>query len=255
MAVELVTIPCLADNYAYLIRDEATGQTALIDVPEAAPILAELAHREWALHEIWLTHHHDDHIQGVAELRAATGARVIGAEADRHRLPTLDQALRPGDMLPFGAEFVQVLDAPGHTVGHIAFFLGQAGLAFTGDSLMAGGCGRLFEGTPAQMFATLTTLAALPGETLICSGHEYTQSNLRFALHVDPLNPALTARMMRVVKARAEGRPTVPSRLSGEMQTNPFLRAHEPALAQAVGLEGATPAEVFSALRAAKNNF
>lgn len=255
MALELVTIPCLTDNYAYLIRDDVAGLTALVDVPDAAPIRAELTRREWSLDQIFLTHHHDDHIQGVAELRQATGARVLGAEADRHRLPPLDQALRQGDFVMVGAHMGRVIDVPGHTVGHIAFLFQEDNIAFTGDSLMAAGCGRLFEGTPAQMFASLQSLAQLSPETLICSGHEYTLSNLRFAAHVDPGNPAVSARMMRVVKARAEGRPTVPSRLSGELQTNPFLRAGEPDLAQAMGIPGASAESVFAALREAKNSF
>lgn len=253
MALELVTIPCLADNYTYLLHDSASGQTACIDVPDAAPILAELARREWVLTDILLTHHHDDHIAGVEPLRAATGARVAGAAADAHRLPRLDRALHEGDLVPVGGEFGQVIDVPGHTVGHIAYHFPDSGLAFTGDSLMAGGCGRLFEGTPEQMWHSLCKLAALPPTALLCSGHEYTLSNLRFALTVDPDNPALAARMMRVVKARAEGRATVPSRLSGELATNPFLRA--PQLKAALGLADAPDVAAFAELRARKNRF
>lgn len=254
MAVDLITLPCLADNYAYLLHDEVTGRTVLVDAPEAAPVIGALATREWALDEIWLTHHHDDHVQAVAELVAATGAMVLGAAADAHRLPSLDRQLRPGDRLDFGGG-AQVLDAPGHTIGHLAFHLPEAGLLFTGDSLMAAGCGRLFEGTPAQMFDTLTRLAALPDETQVCSGHEYTMHNLAFAQTVDGANPALAARLMRVAKARAEGRPSVPSRLSGERATNPFLRATDPAIATALNMAGATALEVFTALREARNRF
>lgn len=254
MAVDLITLPCLTDNYAYLMHDEATGRTVLVDAPEAAPVIGALATREWALDEIWLTHHHDDHVQAVAELVAATGAVVMGAAADAHRLPPLDRQLRPGDHIDFGGGAV-VLDAPGHTIGHIAFHLPEAGLLFTGDSLMAAGCGRLFEGTPAQMFDTLTRFAALPDETQVCSGHEYTMHNLAFAQTVDGANPALAARLMRVAKARAEGRPSVPSRLSGERATNPFLRAAEPAIAAALNMPGAPPLEVFTSLRAARNRF
>ncbi len=255
MALELVTIPCLTDNYAYLIHDPVSGRTAVIDVPEAAPILRELIFREWTLTDILLTHHHDDHILGVADLRRTTGARVWGASADRHRLPRLDEVLGAGDEIPFGTDIGIVIDAPGHTLGHIAYYFAEAGLAFTGDSLMAGGCGRLFEGGPDQMWATLTKLAALPPETLICSGHEYTASNLRFAASIEPENPAIMARIMRVAKARAEDRATVPSRLIGELQTNPFLRAGEPAVKAAVGLEQSTDALVFAELRARKDRF
>lgn len=255
MALELVTIPCLQDNYAYLIRDPATGRTAVVDVPDAAPILRELQFREWALTDILLTHHHDDHIQGVGALRAATGAKVWGAEADRHRLPRLDHPLWEGDEVQIGAATAKVIDVPGHTVGHIAYHFAEDALAFTGDSLMAGGCGRLFEGTPDQMWQSLQKLAALPGPTLICSGHEYTASNLRFAAAIEPGNPALAARTLRVMKARAEGRATVPSRLSGELATNPFLRATLPEVKTAVGLPGAPDARVFAELRARKDRF
>jgi hydroxyacylglutathione hydrolase len=260
MPLMLETIPCLADNYAYLIHDAASGETALIDAPEAPPILARLAQMGWQLGQIFITHHHPDHIDGVAALVAATGAQVLGGADDAHRLPPLARALSEGDTVTVGGHQGRVLDVPGHTVGHIAFVFdgaGEAGetLAFTADSLMAAGCGRLFEGTPAQMWASLQKLAALPDETWVCSGHEYTTSNLAFAAHVDPENPALQARIARVALARSEGRATVPSRLSGEKATNPFLRAGEPALKAAAGNPAATDAETFAALRKMKDNF
>lgn len=255
MALELVTIPCRTDNYAYLLHDAGSGATALIDAPEGAPILTELSNRGWTLHDILITHHHGDHIDAVLELVAATGARVTGAAADAHRLPPLDHAVSEGDTLAVGPETAHVIDVPGHTVGHIAFYLPDSGYAFTADTLMAGGCGRLFEGTPAQMWSSLSKLAALPPETLICSGHEYTASNLRFAAALDPDNVALQARLARVIKARAENRPTVPSRLSGELATNPFLRADTSALRAAVQMPDATPAEVFAEIRARKDRF
>lgn len=255
MALELVTLPALTDNYAYLIHDPASGATGVVDVPDAAPILAELERRDWRLTDIFLTHHHDDHIAGVAALRAATRARVWGAEADRHRLPRLDWSLWEGDRVSLGAEEGVVIDVPGHTVGHIAYHFPASGLAFTGDSLMAGGCGRLFEGTPGQMWHSLQKLAALPPQTRICSGHEYTASNLRFAATIEPANPALAARTMRVALARGQGRPSLPSKLSGELATNPFLRAALPEVKAAVGLPDAPDAEVFAAIRARKDRF
>jgi len=255
MALELVTIPCLTDNYAYLIQDAASGQTAVIDVPDAGPILAALEQRGWALSDILITHHHTDHIQGVEELRAATGAMVLGAAADAHRLPMLDLALTEASSFSIGTDHARVIDVPGHTLGHIAFHFADAGLAFTADSLMAGGCGRLFEGTPAQMHASLSTLAALPPDTLICSGHEYTAANLRFAATLEPDSPALISRTERVATARREGRPTVPSRLSDELATNPYLRAHLPQMKAAVGLPGAEDATVFAKIRARKDKF
>ena len=253
MPLDLVTVPCLSDNYAYLLHDTASGATACIDVPEAAPILAALEARGWRLTDIWLTHHHPDHIDGVAALVAATGARVTGAAADAHRLPPLDQAVAPGDRVALAGRMAQVIDVGGHTVGHIAYVL--PGFAFTGDSLMALGCGRLFEGTPAQMWDSLSRLAALPGDTLVCSGHEYTAGNARFALSLDPDNSALQARAALVAQARAEGRATVPSLLSDELATNPFLRADTPALRAAVGLPDAPAAAVFAEIRARKDRF
>lgn len=255
MPLELVTLPCLQDNYAYLLHDPASRKTAVVDVPEVAPILKELLRREWLLSDIFLTHHHSDHIQGVDELREVTGARVWGAEADRHRLPRLDWSLWEGDFVQLGGERGTVLDVPGHTRGHIAFHFAASGLAFTGDSLMAAGCGRLFEGTPAEMWGSLQKLAALPPDTRICSGHEYTQTNLRFAATIDPDNPALAARSEKVARARAEGRPTLPSRLSGELATNPMLRAANPAIRAALGLAGATDLDVFTEIRRRRDRF
>lgn len=251
--LDVVTIPCLSDNYAYLIHDAASGETALIDVPEAAPVLAVLKARGWKLGMILLTHHHADHIQGVAEVVAATGAKVLGARADVRRLPPLDRALAEGDQIKVGDEVGHVIDVSGHTMGHIAFLF--PGLAFTADSLMAGGCGRLFEGTPATMWASLSKLAALPAETLICSGHEYTTANLRFAATIEPQNPALQTRIANVAAARAVGKATVPSVLSEELATNPFLRAGLPQVKAAVRMTAASDAEVFAEIRARKDKF
>ncbi len=255
MPLELVTIPCLADNYAFLLHDAESGQTACIDVPEAAPILAALDARGWALTDILLTHHHNDHIGGVAELRTRTGALVAGAAADAHRLPPLDLALSEGMSVPLGREFGQVIDVPGHTVGHIAFHFPESGVVFTGDSLMAMGCGRLFEGTPAQMWDSLSKLSALPPETLVCSGHEYTASNARFALSLEPDELAIKSRASAIEQARAKGQPTVPSRLSDELATNPFLRASNPRMKAAVGMDRAQDAAVFGEIRARKDRF
>ena len=255
MALTLVTVPCLKDNYAYILRDPATGATAVVDVPDAAPIIDALALRGWPLHQIFLTHHHGDHIDGVAALVAATSARVVGAAADAHRLPPLDVALKDGDTISVGDETGRVIDVPGHTIGHIAFHFPTSALAFTADSLLAMGCGRLFEGTPLQMWETMQKLAALPPETLICSGHEYTASNMRFALALEPDNPDLILRNDRINAARAQGLPTVPSRLADELATNPFLRAGNAHLKAALGTPGATNADAFADLRARKDRF
>ncbi len=253
MPLEIVTIPCRADNYAYLLHDMATGATAVVDVPDAAPISAELSKRGWTLSDILITHHHDDHISGVPGLKAETGARIIGAAADAHRLPPLDLAVREGDTVSIGATDGTVIDVSGHTIGHIAFSF--PGAVFTADSLMALGCGRLFEGDPATMWASLRKLAALPGDTLVYSGHEYTADNATFALTIDPDNPALIARARDVARARAARHPTVPSRLSLELDTNPFLRATAPEVKAHVGMTGASDAEVFAEIRRRKNAF
>lgn len=255
MALELMTIPCLSDNYAYLVHDNASGQTAVVDVPEAAPILAALQLRQWALSDIWITHHHGDHIDGVADLKAATGAMIVGNARDAQRLPPLDLALHDGLTFTIGAHVVQVIDVPGHTIGHIAYHIPSVDLAFTGDSLMSGGCGRMFEGNAPDYWASLSRLAALSPETLICSGHEYTTSNLRFAQSLEPELPALKLRVARVMARRGEGLPTVPVPLSEELATNPFLRAGRPEMKTALGTPLATDIEVFANLRARKDRF
>lgn len=248
MPLELVTIRCLSDNYAYLLHGKAG--TALIDAPEAAPILSELRRRDWKLDTILLTHHHGDHIDAVPELVSKTGARVIGARADTHRLPPLDIVTEPGEALEVLGETVQVLDVSGHTIGHVAFHFPESGYAFTADSLMAMGCGRLFEGDPSMMWDSLCRLNALPPETLICSGHDYCAGNGAFALSVDPDNEALRERLA----GTADGRlPCSPASLAEERATNPFLRVHE--LSGALGMENDPEAEIFAQLRRMKDNF
>jgi hydroxyacylglutathione hydrolase len=255
MPLELVTIPALSDNYTYLLHDSKSGATACIDVPEAGPIQSTLAERGWQLTEIWLTHHHHDHIGGVDDLLKQHDAKVTGAAADRHRLPPLNREVRDGDAFDFGGEVVDVFDVSGHTEGHIAFVLRGSGYAFTADSLMALGCGRLFEGTASQMWNSLQKLAALAPETLICSGHEYTQANARFAITVDPDNPDLKARIDRINKLRDRNEPTVPSTLAEELATNPFLRAADPAIQAQLDMIGAEPVDVFAEIRARKDRF
>jgi len=255
MPHQIFAIPCLQDNYAWLVHDETCGTTACIDVPDAAPILAELHARGWNLDQIVITHHHDDHIQGVAELRARTRALVIGAAADAHRLPPLDLAVRPGQRIEIAGTEAEVIDVPGHTIGHLAYHLPGAAAVFTADSLMALGCGRLFEGTPGQMWQALSRLAALPPHTLVCSGHEYAQGNARFALTIEPGNAALQARAADIDAARAAGRPTVPVTLELELATNPFLRAGLSPLKVAIGKPDADDATSFATIRALKDRF
>lgn len=257
MALDLLTLPCLTDNYAFLIHNPATGDTALVDVPEAAPILTALAEKGWTLTDILLTHHHWDHIDGLADLLAAlpNTPRIWGAAADAHRLPPLNHALTPADTPQICGEHVQILDMPGHTVGHIAYHFPTSHLLFSGDSLMVMGCGRLFEGTAAQMWASLAKTNAMPGETQLCSGHEYTASNIRFALSLEPASPQLILQSNRVAALRSTNTPTVPTTLAHERQTNPFLRAHSPDLKAALGMTGAADVDVFTEIRARKDKF
>ncbi|GGL75179.1 hydroxyacylglutathione hydrolase [Wenxinia marina] len=255
MPLRLITVPCRSDNYAFLIHDSVSNETALVDAPEAEPIMEELEGRGWHLNDILITHHHGDHVEGVEQLKKRYGSRVIGARADQHRLPPLDLAVDISDVEDVCGEEVHVIDVPGHTVGHIAFWMPGAQLLFTGDSLMAMGCGRLFEGTPAQMWESLTRLRALPGEATVCSGHEYTETNARFALTIEPDNAALKSRAEAVRSARAEGRFTVPSTLSEEIETNPFLRADRPEVKAALGMQDAPDVDVFAEIRARKDRF
>lgn len=255
MALELTAIPCLADNYAYLLHDPETGRTGVVDVPDAAPIHDVLDAKGYSLSDIFITHHHDDHIAGVARLVEDTGAAVWGGKADAHRLPPLDHALAEGDTVTLGNARGVVMDVSGHTIGHIAFHFPDSKLAFTADSLMALGCGRLFEGTPAQMWDSLSKLMALPDDTLICSGHDYSKGNAAFALHVDPENTDLTARVAQMDADRVAGRPMAVVALGVEKATNPFLRAGQPYLKQRHGRDGVSDGEMFAWLRGQKDTF
>lgn len=255
MSLRVEIVPLLSDNYGYLLEDEATGAIGCVDPAEAAPVLARIKERGGRLDWILLTHHHGDHVAGVGELVAATGARVAGAAADAHRLPPLDRALAEGDRLALGASIARILATPGHTSGHIAYLFETTGDLFCADTLFALGCGRLLEGDAATMWASLLKLAALPPATRVWCGHEYTQSNARFALAVDPDNAALRARAQAVDRRRAEGQPTVPSTIGDELATNPFLRASDPSIRRRLSLEAASDAQVFAALRKAKDGF
>lgn len=255
MALEVITVPCLSDNYAFIIHDDVTGQTALVDVPETKPILAELKSRNWALSEVWITHHHDDHVQGLDGVKAVHSVKVTGAASDAKRLPALDRKVGDGDVFDFAGHDVSVMDVSGHTIGHIAFYLADAGTVFTADSLMALGCGRLFEGTGEMMWASLSKLAGLPPETLVCSGHEYTASNAKFALTIDPDNADLMSRTKDIDAARSAGKPTVPSTLAIELATNPFLRAADPEIRRRLTMTEARDHEVFTEIRARKDAF
>ena len=255
LALEIITIPCLSDNYSFLAHDSLTGQTLAVDVPEAEPISAALCQHKWRLSHVLLTHHHADHVEGLPALLDAHPAEVIGASADAYRLPALDQALKEGDSFHIGANRGDVIDVSGHTVGHIAVHFAGSDAVFTADSLMALGCGRLFEGSAKLMHQSLTKLAALPPQTLIYSGHEYTAGNLKFALSIEPDNQRLISRGKKITQALMSGRPTVPERLAEELATNPFLRTGSTALRAAIGLEMGKEWEVFAEVRRRKDEF
>ena len=247
MALTVHQFPCLSDNYGFLVRDQATGKVATIDTPDADAILAELAKLGWALDLILNTHWHPDHAGGNDALKKATGATIVGP-AEVTRIAPLDRVARGGDVVMLGETRFDVIDAGGHTLGHIAYHDAADAIAFVGDTLFALGCGRLFEGTPEQMWESLSRVAALPDRTTVYCAHEYTASNARFALSVDD-DPALRDRAEAVFAARERGEPTVPTTIGAEKATNPFLRA--PRLRPNAG----SPAQAFAEIRAAKDSF
>ncbi|MGR3540115.1 MAG: hydroxyacylglutathione hydrolase [Hasllibacter sp.] len=255
MTHEIVAIPCLADNFAYLLRNGETGRVALVDAPEAEPILAALDERGWSLSEVWLTHHHPDHIDGVPGLKARHAFTTYGAAQDAHRLPPLDQALETGTTAKMAGLDCHVIDVPGHTVGHVAFHVPAAEALFSADSLMALGCGRLFEGTPEQMWESLSKLMALPDETVVYNGHDYLDTNLRFARSIERRNEALDARSDRIDSWRARDVPMGHETLAVEKATNPFLRAGLDEVKQALSMSGKPDAAVFAEIRRRRDDF
>jgi hydroxyacylglutathione hydrolase len=241
MTVTASPVPILKDNYAWLLRESSTGATAIVDPADAQPIIEAIEKAGGRMDLILLTHHHADHIAGVDEVRARFRCPVVGAAADMHRLPKLDQPVREGDTVRLGDATAQVIETPGHTRGQINFFFADGGVLLSGDTLFSLGCGRLIEGTAGEMFDSLHKLAALPGETLVCCGHEYTEANARFALAVDPDNAALHDFVSKVEQLRSAGQPSVPSVLAEELKANPFLLAPDVAS--------------FAAVRAKKDKF
>lgn len=255
--IEIRQFPARDDNYAVLVHDSASGATASIDAPEEDAILDALEETGWRLTDIFVTHHHYDHVEAVKALKQRFAVRVVASayDAERGRVPAVDRAVGDGEHVFLGATRIDVLAVPGHTLGHVAYHIPTAHALFAGDTLFALGCGRLFEGTASQMWASLKKLRALPGETLVYCGHEYTQANARFALTVEPGNSALVARARAVDAARDEGLPTVPSKLAQEIATNPFLRADVDAVKAGLGLAGADDEAVFAEIRERKNRF
>jgi hydroxyacylglutathione hydrolase len=255
MTLDVRLVPLLKDNYAYLLRESDSGKTAIVDPSESDPVLALLSELGWQLDYILNTHHHHDHSGGNLGIKERTGATIVGPQADRARIPGIDVALADGEHFQLGTADAEVMDIPGHTRGHIAFWFERDRAVFCGDTLFALGCGRMFEGTPPQMWSSLKRLRELPPETRVYCGHEYTQANARFAVTLEPGNRELLARAAEIDAKRAAGQPTIPSTIGAERATNPFFRADRPELAAGLGLSDADPVRVFAETRSRKDNF
>jgi len=251
--IQIHQFRCLSDNYGYLLHDPESGETACIDTPEADVILREAEAQGWTITQIWNTHWHPDHAGGNEAIKAATGCTITAPAAEAARIAGIDREVAHGDNVSLGAFSADVIDVGGHTLGHIAYHLPEAGIALVGDCVFALGCGRMFEGDPEQFWASLERIKALPGETTLYCAHEYTQANAAFALHADPENDALAAYAREIDDKRSRDEWTVPMGLERELATNPFLRADAAELRVKWG--GDSPAETFAALRAAKDNF
>ena len=255
MAAQIRLFMCLQDNFGVLVHDPSTGATAAIDAPEAAPIEAALKGNGWKLTEILVTHHHRDHTGGIAALKEHYGCRVVAPSGEAQKIPAVDETVGEGDTVKVGNLTAQVLETPGHTLGHIAYWFPADKLAFVGDTLFSIGCGRVIEGNPAMMWRSLAKLRDLPGDTRIFCGHEYTQANIRFARTIEPNNKALAARAAQADQLIAEKKPTLPATMAEEREANVFLRADVPEVAAAVGMSGKPAAQVFAEIRERKNKF
>jgi hydroxyacylglutathione hydrolase len=253
MAADIRTFTCLTDNFGYLVHDAATNATASIDAPEAAPIIRTLEREGWQLTDILITHHHGDHVGGVAELKRRYNCRVVGPHDKTAGIANVDQRVGNGDVVEVGKLLARVLETPGHTLDHIAYVFDSEKALFAADTLFSIGCGRVFEGTYPMMWDSLLKLRALPDDFRLYCGHEYTASNVRFALTVEPDNAALKTRADEVARLRAEGKPTIPALLGEEKKANVFLRADDPSVAQKLHMKGASAADVFGELRERKN--
>ena len=251
----ITQIPVLTDNYIYLINDPVSGETAVIDPALAQPVLDVLEKKGWRLTYILNTHHHWDHVGGNLELKQKTGCKIIAAQADRDRIPGIDRGVGEDDVIALGQHQARVISTPGHTRGHVVYHFAEDGALFCGDTLFVMGCGRLFEGTPEQMWNSLQKLKALPPSTRIYCTHEYTQTNGRFALSVEPDNRQLQEKMIEVKQLRTENKPTVPSTIEQEIATNPFFRADSISIQKTLGLESQSPVRVFTELRKRKDSF
>ncbi len=252
--LQVFQFPARDDNYAVILHDRDTGTTIAIDAPELEPMADVLEDKGFTLTHILTTHHHPDHVEANAALKAAHGCTITGPAAEADRIPGIDEQVSGGDTFDVGGHRVEVIATPGHTLGQIAYHFPDQKLLFAADALFALGCGRIFEGTPVQMHESLQALAALPDDTKVYAGHEYTLSNAKFAVTVDPLNAALAERAREIEHLRDDGKPTLPTTIALEKATNPFLRPHDPAIRQHLGMQDATDAEVFTEIRKRKDN-
>jgi hydroxyacylglutathione hydrolase len=253
MAAEIRAFTCLSDNFGYLIHDPATRATASIDAPEAAPIIRALAQEGWTLTDILVTHHHHDHVGGIAELKQTYSCRVVAPHDKTAKIADVDLRVGNGDVVKIGGLLARVLETPGHTLDHISYVFDADKALFAADTLFSIGCGRVFEGNYPMMWESLLKLRALPDDFRLYCGHEYTASNVKFALNVEPDNAALQTRAEEVTRLRAAGKPTIPSLLGEEKKANVFLRADDPSVAIKLRMKGASAADVFGELRERKN--
>lgn len=255
MALEIEQFMCHSDNFGILARNPDSGEAFLVDAPQEAPILAAIERTGWRPATLLITHHHADHVEANLALKEKFGLTIIGPEAEKAKIPGIDLTVRGGDAIKVAGLSVRVIDTPGHTLGHVSYHFQKDHVVFAADTLFALGCGRLLEGTPAQMVSSLSKLAALPPETQVYCGHEYTQSNARFALTVDPGNAELKARAEEIDRLRADGKPTLPTTIGRELATNPFLRWGDPAIRQTLGMADADDVAVFAEIRKRKDDF
>jgi hydroxyacylglutathione hydrolase len=255
MALMIEQFPCREDNFGVLIHDDESNLTASIDAPEVGPIREKLKEKGWRLDRILTTHHHQDHVEGNLTLKEEFGCEITGPALEADRIPGIDNQVKGRDTFMFGGLEVHVIDTPGHTLGHISYWIPQAAVVFVADTLFALGCGRVFEGTPEMMWESLEKLHALPDQTTVYCGHEYTETNARFAVTIEPDNQELMRRFDEVKALRAEGKPTLPTTIGLEKRTNPFLRVNEPSVKTHVGMATGAPAQVFAEIRKRKDNF
>ena len=253
--LQIRQFPTRSDNYGVLVHDPATEATAAIDAPDAEELLAALHEKGWVLTHILTTHHHHDHTAGNAIVKRMTGCTIVGPEKEAATIPGIDVKVKEGDVVEIGSAKARVIETPGHTKGHVSYYFPEEGLVFVGDTLFSAGCGKLLEGDAKTMWNSLRKLMALPPETRLYCGHEYTNNNCRFALTIEPENEALRARAAKVAALAEKGEPALPTTIAQELATNPFLRPSSPAIQKRLGMEGKELYAIFGEIRRRKDRF